>query len=84
LALLLAEREAIAATRDAIPVMLLDDVMSELDADRRGLLVQRLDDGGQALITTTDLAHVPGAEAGTVTRLAVAAGAVLRDAAAAA
>ena len=36
LALLLAEREALAAARDAPPLMLLDDVMSELDPDRRG------------------------------------------------
>jgi DNA replication and repair protein RecF len=60
---------------------LLDDVMSELDADRRALLVQRLDDGGQAVITTTELAHVPGAEAAATMRLAVAPGAVLQDAA---
>jgi DNA replication and repair protein RecF len=56
--------------------MLLDDVMSELDADRRGRLVQRLDDGGQALITTTELAHVPGADRPNVVQLAVADGAV--------
>jgi DNA replication and repair protein RecF len=81
LALLLAERAVLAAERGAPPLLLLDDVMSELDADRRGLLVQRLDDGGQALITTTDLAHVPGAEAPAVARLAVVGGAVLQDAA---
>jgi DNA replication and repair protein RecF len=59
--------------------------MSELDADRRALLVRRLDDGGQAVITTTDLTHVPGADAPGVVRLAVSAGgAVLQEAAAAA
>jgi len=42
LALLLAEREAIAETRGTPPVMLLDDAMSELDAGRRELLVARL------------------------------------------
>ena len=41
--------------------MLLDDVMSELDADRRELLAELLRAGGQALITTTDVDHVPGA-----------------------
>ena len=61
LALLLAEREAIADARDAIPVMLLDDVMSELDRDRRAALVEVLRAGGQSVITTTDLEHVPGA-----------------------
>ncbi len=77
LALLLAEREAIAATREATPVMLLDDVMSELDGDRRARLVGLLRGGGQSVITTTDLEHVPGAEDPGVTRLAVADGAVL-------
>jgi DNA replication and repair protein RecF len=77
LALLLAEREAIAATRDATPVMLLDDVMSELDRDRRGRLVGLLRDDGQSVITTTDLEHVPGATEPGVARLAIVDGAVL-------
>ncbi len=84
LALLLAERETLAEARDTLPLMLLDDVMSELDPDRRGLLADLLRGDGQSVITTTDLAHVPGADAANVTRLAVGAGAVLRDAAAAA
>jgi hypothetical protein len=37
--------------------------------------------GGQSLITTTDVGHVPGAEDPGVTRLAIAEGAVLREAA---
>ena len=41
--------------------MLLDDVMSELDSARRERLVELLAAGGQAVITTTDLDHVPGA-----------------------
>jgi DNA replication and repair protein RecF len=77
LALLLAEREAIASTRDATPVMLLDDVMSELDGDRRARLVGLLRGQGQSVITTTDLEHVPGADQPDVTRLAVTDGAVL-------
>ena len=84
LALLLAEREALADARDTLPLMLLDDVMSELDPDRRAMLADLLRDAGQSVITTTDLAHVPGGDAADVTRLAVAGGAVLRDAAAAA
>ena len=55
LALLLAEREALAATRRAVPLMLLDDVMSELDPERRELLAQMLGGEGQSVITTTDL-----------------------------
>lgn len=79
LALLMAEREALAEERGAPPLLLLDDVMSELDAARRGLLVERLDDGGQSVITTTDLAHVPGADAAGVERIAVADGAILQE-----
>ena len=79
LALLLAEREVLAASRRAVPLMLLDDVMSELDPDRRALLAGMLGGDGQSVMTTTDLAHVPGACEPAVTRLAVAGGAVLQD-----
>lgn len=62
LALLLAEREALSHARGSAPIMLLDDVMSELDERRRRLLLDDLDSGvGQSVIATTDLAHVPGA-----------------------
>jgi DNA replication and repair protein RecF len=72
LTLLLAERSALARLRTAPPVLLLDDVMSELDADRRRALVELLRDGrGQTLITTTDLDHVPGAEGGEFALLSV-------------
>jgi DNA replication and repair protein RecF len=83
LALLLAERAVLTEERGAPPLMLLDDVMSELDADRRGMLIARLDDGGQAVVTTTDLGHVPGAQAPTVVRLQVSPGTILQDASAA-
>ena len=81
LALLLAEREALTDARGTPPLMLLDDVMSELDAGRRARLVDVLRGGGQSLITTTDLAHVPGGEEAGVARLAIAEGAVLQEAA---
>jgi DNA replication and repair protein RecF len=78
LALLLAEREAIAAHRPSAPVMLLDDVMSELDRDRRRALVELLRSSpGQSVITTTDIEHVPGGTDADVTHLAVSAGQVL-------
>ena len=83
LALLLAEREAIGTVRAARPLVLLDDVMSELDADRRRLLVDRLEGGGQSVLTTTDLAHVPGAEGHGVVRVGVADGAIVQEALAA-
>jgi DNA replication and repair protein RecF len=74
LALLLAEREVIAVRRELPPLMLLDDVMSELDEARRQALVQLLLRDGQSLITTTDLAHVPGALEEGVLRIEVGAG----------
>jgi DNA replication and repair protein RecF len=81
LALLLAEREALAASRGTAPLMLLDDVMSELDAGRRARLVEVLRSGGQSVITTTELAHVPGAEDAAVAKVAIAEGRILQDAA---
>jgi DNA replication and repair protein RecF len=60
LALLLAEREALIASRSTAPLMLLDDVMSELDPDRRRLLTERLEaGGGQTLITATETGQLP-------------------------
>lgn len=59
LALLFAEREVLLGARRVIPLLLLDDVMSELDPGRRERLVNRLDDGGQALITAADEESLP-------------------------
>jgi DNA replication and repair protein RecF len=60
LALLLAERAILGGERGSPPLLLLDDVMSELDSHRRGLLVDELLGlDGQAVLTTTDLEHVP-------------------------
>jgi DNA replication and repair protein RecF len=81
LALLLAEREELAAEHGAAPLLLLDDVMSELDHVRRERLVDLLRRDGQAVITTTELAHVPGAEEADVMRIAIAPGNVLQAAA---
>jgi DNA replication and repair protein RecF len=83
LALLLAERSLLAEHRGRPPLLLLDDVMSELDAERRELLRQELASGGQSVIATTDLGHVPGAGAAEVTRLRVCGGAILQEALAA-
>jgi DNA replication and repair protein RecF len=77
LALLFGERDAL-AEHGAPPLMLLDDVMSELDAARRERLADLVRSEGQALITTTDADHVPGAHAGDVTLFQAAAGTVVR------
>lgn len=82
LALLLAEREELAAERGAAPLLLLDDVMSELDATRRERLTTLLRRDGQAVITTTELAHVPGAEEPDVERIEISGGQALQEVAA--
>jgi DNA replication and repair protein RecF len=80
LAVLLAERDAIAEHRGTPPVMLLDDVMSELDQVRREALAELLrTHEGQAIVTTTDLEHVPGATQPGVVRIAVAEGVALEE-----
>ncbi len=71
LALLFAERDLLAETRDRPPLMLLDDVMSELDVARRELLAGLLRDGGQGVVTATELEHVPGHDAAGVAVLRV-------------
>jgi DNA replication and repair protein RecF len=80
LALLLAEREELGAERGAPPLLLLDDVMSELDAARRARLVEVLRAGGQSVVTATELGHVPGADDPAVVRVAIAEGRVLQTA----
>ena len=54
LSLLLSERDAMADAHGELPVLLLDDVMSELDPDRRRSLLDLLVSTGQTLITTAD------------------------------
>ena len=83
LALLLAERAVLARERDQLPVMLLDDVMSELDGERRELLARELAQGGQSVLATTDLGHVPGAGEASVARLRISPGTVMQEAIAA-
>lgn len=60
LALLLAEAALLVERGDAAPLLLLDDVLSELDPERRGILSERLRRaGGQALLTATTAAALP-------------------------
>jgi DNA replication and repair protein RecF len=73
LALLFAERAALRASGRALPLLLLDDVMSELDPERRGRLVERLADGGQALITAAAEESVPAAALEHLVRMPLAA-----------
>jgi DNA replication and repair protein RecF len=60
LALLFAEQATLVADGRPPPLMLLDDVTSELDPERRRLLCERLEgSGGQALITATTREALP-------------------------
>jgi DNA replication and repair protein RecF len=76
LALLLAERDVLASARGREPLLLLDDVMSELDVARRELLSELLRGGGQAVVTATEPEHVPGADGAGVQLLEVLGAAV--------
>jgi DNA replication and repair protein RecF len=69
LALLFAEREVLLAARRVTPLLLLDDVMSELDPGRRERLVRRLGDGGQAVITAADEESLPPLALTSVVRM---------------
>lgn len=65
LSLKLAEIAAIEKERGETPVLMLDDVMSELDPRRREMLVERIA-GVQTLVTCTDQSDLAGAKAGAV------------------
>jgi DNA replication and repair protein RecF len=73
LALLFAEREALLEARGDPPLMLLDDVMSELDAGHRERLGARLEGAGQALITAADEAAMPASALRQTIRMPAAA-----------
>ena len=63
LSLLLAEAELLASHGGIAPLLLLDDALSELDADRRRVLSQRLGSVGQTLVTATGAEALPLAPA---------------------
>jgi len=59
LSLLLAEAEVVAERRGVAPLVLLDDVLSELDAGRRRILAERIGSVGQAIVTATGADALP-------------------------
>jgi DNA replication and repair protein RecF len=63
LALILAEADLLAEERDEMPLLLLDDVTGELDADRRRLLLEAVAGFDQTIVTTTDRADLAGHDA---------------------
>jgi DNA replication and repair protein RecF len=59
LSLLLAEAAVLVERGGIPPLLLLDDVLSELDPERRTMLARVLPEGGQTLITSTSAAALP-------------------------
>lgn len=59
LSLLLAEAEILLDRSGVPPLLLLDDVLSELDPERRATLARLLPEGGQTLITSTTAGALP-------------------------
>ena len=82
LTLRLAEASYLAAVREDEPIVLLDDVLSEMDGSRRRRVLEKIGGYGQTIISTTDLEPIReffGANAayfqvdgGTVTPLDIA------------
>jgi DNA replication and repair protein RecF len=67
LSLRMAERDLVAADRGEAPILLLDDIFSELDEGRRGHLVEMVAASGQTIATATSGAGWPMAVSRTLT-----------------
>jgi len=76
LALRLAEAHYLRDARGEPPVMLLDDIFSELDQSRRGRVMASLSGFEQVLLTTTELGRVPVEVCGPARLFAVRDGSV--------
>lgn len=77
LALVLAEAVALGERGGATPLLLLDDVLSELDEDRRRALVELVSENGQTVVTATAASALPATPA---QELAIAGGRVVGEA----
>jgi DNA replication and repair protein RecF len=69
LALILAEADLLTSERGEQPLLLLDDVTGEFDAERRTLLLDAVSRFEQAIVTTTDEADL-GGRASAIVRVA--------------
>ncbi len=76
----LAEVAYVAARTGSPPLLLLDDVLSELDGQRRVALLGLLERPGQTLVTACEASDLPVGWRQQVPRFRVRAGAVTRDA----
>jgi DNA replication and repair protein RecF len=55
----LAEADLVAARTGELPILLLDDVLSELDPERRAALLERVAAAGQVVVTSAEPAPLP-------------------------
>ena len=78
LSLRLAEAAYLASLRGEAPILLLDDVLSEMDASRRRRVLEKAAQYEQALITTTDLEAAQGFFGQRATYFQVKGGPVIR------
>jgi DNA replication and repair protein RecF len=60
LALVLSEASALGERIGRPPLVLLDDVLSELDGERRQSLAEMVSRGGQTVVTATSASAFPG------------------------
>ncbi len=74
LSLKMAEMRLMRLATGEHPVLLLDDVMSELDIPRRRYLLQTVDSAQQAILTTTDFRLFPQSFLSAIERLQVVEG----------
>jgi len=72
----LAEAELVTGRTGERPVLLLDDVLSELDLERRAALLRHVSTGGQVVITSVDAGPFPPALSAAATVWNVTAGQV--------
>ena len=79
LALRLSEAEYLAEMRGDDPIILLDDVFSEMDGGRRERVLQKVAQYRQTLITTTDVGPVRAALGNGAAYFRVSGGAVTRE-----
>ena len=79
LALRLAEADYLAEARQDAPIILLDDVFSEMDAARRERVLHRAARYGQTLLTATDAAPLRAILGDRAAGFRVANGAVVRE-----
>ena len=79
LALRLAEAETLSAVRGTRPLLLLDDALSEMDAERRKRVLEKTADYPQVMITTTDPEQLRGFFGTSATYFRVNGGKITRD-----